>query len=140
MSSTTRTHAWMFCVVILPPLASAYLLKSTHYELTLLNIVVQLFVLALWLFSLNRIVYEHYFGPFCDIPMASGDWFALAHSPYVFQDIPGLAYLKLMKGLKLDHRGIFRVKTFFHLNWQLVLTAPDTFNEVLNSHCYDCKN
>jgi hypothetical protein len=130
----------MFCLVALPPLASIYLLENSHYDLSVPNLIVQGFILTLWVFSLNSIVYEHYFGPFSDVPMASGDWFALAHAPYVFENIQGLPYLEFLKGLKLDHRGIFRVKSFLHYGGRLVLTAPETFNEVLNSHCYDCKN
>lgn len=71
--------------------------------------------------------------------MAGGDWFALAHAPYIFEDVQGMAYLKLIKGMKLDDRGIFRVKALFHYGEQIVLTAPETFNEFLNTHCYDCK-
>ena len=140
MLSTPRTHAWMFCLATLPPLASTYLLSNSHYDLSALDIAVHLLILGIWIFSLNSIVYEHYFGPFSDVPMGLGDWFALGHTPYMFENVQGLPCLKFMKGLKLDHRGIFRLKTIFHLRGQLVLTAPETFNEVLNSHCYDCKD
>ena len=140
MLSTPRTHVWMLCLVTLPPMASVYLLRSSHYDLSTPNLVVHLFILALWLFSMNNIVYEHYFGPLSDVPMAGGDWFVLAHTPYVFGNIQGLPYLKFVNNMKLDHRGVFRVKGIFHFGGQLVLTGPETINEALNSHCYDCKN
>lgn len=139
MISTPQTHVWMICVATIPPAASIYHWEKSHYEFNSTNLVVHLFILALWIFALNSIVYEHYFGPFSSVPMARGDWFVLGHTPYVFEDVQGMAYLKLIKGMKLDHRGVFRVKSLFHLGGQLVLTAPDTFNEVLNTHCYDCK-
>jgi hypothetical protein len=139
MLSTPRTHAWMLCVTVIPPAASMYLLERSHYSLESTSLFLHLSILALWIFALNNIVYEHYFGAFSSIPMAGGDWFALGHAPYIFDDVPGMAYLKLIKGIKLDSRGIFRVKACFHYGEQIVLTGPETFHEFLSTHCYDCK-
>lgn len=129
----------MLCVTIIPPAASIYFLERSHYSFDNGSTFFHLFLLVIWTFALNNIVYEHYFGPFSSVPMAGGDWFGLAHAPYVFDDIQGMAYLKLIEGMKLDSRGIFRVKGLFHYGEQIVLTGPGTFNEFLNTHSYDCK-